>query len=106
MKSIKIFNLSSRVFWIIFIVALLSLSGFMIATLATQQWIKLDPKSDSRYKFEGALLILTDGLEAIDNPFDAGNSTIDISETSYISVGCSSEFLLMFWDKDTTVEAV
>src|SRR5574343_207798 len=104
MNSIKIFNVNNRVFWVIFIVALLSLSGFMIATLATQQWVKLDPKSDSRYKFEGALLILTDGLDAVANPFNPVNSTIDISERSFITIGCSSEFLLMLWDKETTVE--
>lgn len=106
MQTIKVFNLNNRACWIIFIVSLVILSSFMIATLATQQWVKLDPKSDSRYKFEGALLILTDGLDAIDNPFDPYNSTIDISENSFITVGCATEFLLMLWDKDTTDVAV
>ena len=106
MKSIKVFNLNNRACWIIFIVALVILSSFMIATLATLQWVKLNPKSDTRYKFEGGLLILTDGLDAIDNPFDPFNSTIDIADNSFITIGCSSEFLLSLWDKNTTDEAV
>lgn len=98
MKEIKILKVSARMCWVFFIIAQLSLIAFMIATLAVPEWVKLDPDADSRYKFEGGLLSVTDGLTEIENPLNP-LSSVDVSENSYIRISCACEFLI-----DTSVK--
>jgi hypothetical protein len=76
----------------------------MLATMITRQWVKLDPKSDSRYKFEGGLIRITEGLDGIADPFNPVNSSIDVSDSSFIRISCASGFLIDIWNKDTTNE--
>lgn len=103
MKDIKILKVNSKICWIIFIVAQLILVAFMIATLAVPNWVKLDPDSDSRYKFEGALLMVSDGLTGIGNPLNA-SASVDISENSYIRISCASKFIVDFSKKELVSE--
>ena len=103
MKEIKILKVSARVCWIIFICAQLSLIAFMIATLAVPDWVKLDPEVDSRYKFDGGLLRVTDGLSEIPNPLNPF-VTVDVSENSYIRISCACEFLIDTSDRELVPE--
>lgn len=103
MKDIKILKVNSKTCWISFIVAQLVLVAFMIATLAVPNWVKLDPDADSRYKFEGALLMVSDGLTGIQNPLNA-SATVDISENSYIRISCASKFLVEIAKKELNSE--
>jgi hypothetical protein len=103
MKEIKILKVNSRVCWVVFIFAQISLVAFMIATLAVPEWVKLDPDSDSRYKFEGGLLRVTEGLSEIANPLNP-LVTADVSENSYIRISCACEFLIDISVKELVTE--
>jgi hypothetical protein len=65
MRDIKVFGVPSTLCWIIFIVAQVSIMAFMVATLAVEQWVKLDPDDLENYAFEGGILSITDGLGEI-----------------------------------------
>ena len=93
MRDIKVFGVPSTLCWIIFIVAQVSIMAFMVATLAVEQWVKLDPDDLENYAFEGGILSITDGLGEIMNPFVPG-ATVDVSDTIYAKLSCSSEFVL------------
>lgn len=92
MKGIKIFNVPSEYCWVLFIVLQVSIIAFMVATLAVEQWVKLDPDDYPRYYFEGGVLKVTDGLDAIINPFLPTN-TVDVSDTIYAKLACSAKFI-------------